>query len=90
MHRIFIHSLVGIYFGCFLLFDTVNIAAVNIVLQTFAWTRFLFIWGMSQKGIIRSYGNSFYEMLPGCIPQWLLCHTFCPAVYEGLTRLLNR
>lgn len=77
----YIHSLVGIYFGCFFLFDVVNITAMNTVLPAFASTRFLFIWGMSQKGINRSHSSSFYEMPPDCIPQ---------SLHEALTRILNR
>lgn len=91
MHHIFTHSLVGVYFGCFLFFDRVNIAPMNTVLQAFAWTRFLFIWGMCLgmdlaghivTAFMRRLQMAPHGGCPGC--------TFRPAVREGLARISSR
>ena len=61
-----LYSSVDGHSWCFCLLLVVNIAAMNIHVQVFVWTRFQFLWVVLRRGVAGSHGNSMFNLSRSC------------------------
>ena len=65
--HLFIHLSIGGYLGCFHFLVIINIVALNIHVQVFAWIYFFIILEyIPKRGIVGSYSNSMFKFLRNC------------------------